>query len=192
MDFNKIVVLIPALKPKKKLIVLTEQLVAIGFSKIIVVDDGSGSDYDCIFSEAEKQGCIVERYSNNKGKGAAIKIAIEKSIASFTDISGFVTADADGQHLPHDIKRVAEKLLSDENCLILGTRDFSVGNVPWKSRFGNRITSFFFRLTSGISCSDTQTGLRGIPACLTDVGRILRTFKIKKNVEVTDNGKIII
>ena len=23
----------------------------------------------------------------------------------------------------------------------------------------------------------------------TDVGRILRTFKIKKNVEVTDNGK---
>ena len=31
--------------------------------------------------------------------------------------------------------------------------------------------------------------------CLTvpaDVGRILRTFKIKKNVEVTDNGKIII
>ena len=28
--------------------------------------------------------------------------------------------------------------------------------------------------------------------CATDVGRMLRTFKIKKNVEVTDNGKIII
>lgn len=27
---------------------------------------------------------------------------------------------------------------------------------------------------------------------LKDVGQILRTFKIKKNVEVTDNGKIII
>ena len=25
--------------------------------------------------------------------------------------------------------------------------------------------------------------------CTFDVGRILRTFKIKKNVEVTDNGK---
>ena len=25
--------------------------------------------------------------------------------------------------------------------------------------------------------------------CTIDVGRILRTFKIKKNVEVTDNGK---
>lgn len=32
-----------------------------------------------------------------------------------------------------------------------------------------------------------------LPApCPSDVGRILRTFKIKKNVEVTDNGKIII
>ena len=30
------------------------------------------------------------------------------------------------------------------------------------------------------------------PRCSYDVGRILRTFKIKKNVEVTDNGKIII
>ena len=30
------------------------------------------------------------------------------------------------------------------------------------------------------------------PSCGADVGRILRTFKIKKNVEVTDNGKIII
>ena len=30
------------------------------------------------------------------------------------------------------------------------------------------------------------------PQCVCDVGRILRTFKIKKNVEVTDNGKIII
>lgn len=30
------------------------------------------------------------------------------------------------------------------------------------------------------------------PTCTEDVGRILRTFKIKKNVEVTDNGKIII
>ena len=33
---------------------------------------------------------------------------------------------------------------------------------------------------------------KNITTSSTDVGRILRTFKIKKNVEVTDNGKIII
>ena len=31
-----------------------------------------------------------------------------------------------------------------------------------------------------------------VPMKPKDIGRILRTFKIKKNVEVTDNGKIII
>ena len=41
-----------------------------------------------------------------------------------------------------------------------------------------------------------QTGEKTAPSSHShkpkDVGRILRTFKIKKNVEVTDNGKIII
>ena len=36
------------------------------------------------------------------------------------------------------------------------------------------------------------SGIKRIFNCARDVGRILRTFKIKKNVEVTDNGKIII
>jgi len=34
-----------------------------------------------------------------------------------------------------------------------------------------------------------QSTLQKSAACPNDVGRILRTFKIKKNVEVTDNGK---
>lgn len=41
-------------------------------------------------------------------------------------------------------------------------------------------------ITETVSASGTAAGNSY------DVGRILRTFKIKKNVEVTDNGKIII
>ncbi len=37
-----------------------------------------------------------------------------------------------------------------------------------------------------------KNGTWSLPGGWCDVGRILRTFKIKKNVEVTDNGKIII
>lgn len=49
----------------------------------------------------------------------------------------------------------------------------------------------FAELIQGI---DEEARYHGysILVCTTDVGRILRTFKIKKNVEVTDNGKIII
>lgn len=42
-----------------------------------------------------------------------------------------------------------------------------------------------------LRCMLYLAGKEGLSSS-TDVGRILRTFKIKKNVEVTDNGKIII
>ena len=58
------------------------------------------------------------------------------------------------------------------------------------------IFSFDFRKTPPelrrmVSDVEFQAFLN-LPYSRTDVGRILRTFKIKKNVEVTDNGKIII
>jgi putative flippase GtrA len=53
--------------------------------------------------------------------------------------------------------------------LILGSRNFSEKNVPFKSRWGNRITSFVFFISVARKCSDTQTGLRGIPKSLTNL-----------------------
>lgn len=41
---------------------------------------------------------------------------------------------------------------------------FQKKNVPAKSRFGNNVTKGVFRFACGIKISDTQTGLRAIPA----------------------------
>ena len=46
--------------------------------------------------------------------------------------------------------------------------------------------------TASVRMVLNQDGSMQLCMGATDVGRILRTFKIKKNVEVTDNGKIII
>lgn len=50
------------------------------------------------------------------------------------------------------------------------------------------------KLGAGTNVQDRLIALHDLDAPWRpgDVGRILRTFKIKKNVEVTDNGKIII
>ena len=50
------------------------------------------------------------------------------------------------------------------------------------------------RMGAGTNCQQKLVALHHLdcPWRPADVGRILRTFKIKKNVEVTDNGKIII
>lgn len=58
----------------------------------------------------------------------------------------------------------AQVLCAIPQNLILGVRDFSGPEVPARSRRGNRITSFVFRAFCGIRISDTQTGLRAIPA----------------------------
>ena len=51
-----------------------------------------------------------------------------------------------------------------------------------------------FKMGAGMNVQDRLVALHDLdcPWRPSDVGRILRTFKIKKNVEVTDNGKIII
>jgi putative flippase GtrA len=69
--------------------------------------------------------------------------------------------DADGQHLPKDVKKVAEALLEHPDALVLGTRDFTNTGIPWRSKFGNNLTARLFTSLSGTALQDTQTGLRG-------------------------------
>ena len=80
------------------------------------------------------------------------------------NFQGAVTADSDGQHLPEDISNCIDALVEHPDTLVLGVRDFSQKNIPFKSKFGNLLTCTVFRCLVGRSLSDTQTGLRGISA----------------------------
>ena len=162
------IILIPALEPDDKLLKLIHGLQEYGFYRIVIVNDGSSSSYEHIFTSAMEAGCTVCTHDINLGKGAAIKTGILRSIEIYGHNSGIITVDADGQHLPADTARVSNLMTEYPDSLILGTRDFSKGNVPFRSRYGNKLTSFFFRLSTGVKCSDTQTGLRGIPASMLD------------------------
>lgn len=48
---------------------------------------------------------------------------------------------------------------SQDQDVVLGVRTFSK-EVPWKSRFGNILTRNMLRVFTGVSISDSQTGLR--------------------------------
>ncbi|MCD8122216.1 MAG: bifunctional glycosyltransferase family 2/GtrA family protein [Clostridiales bacterium] len=160
------IILIPAFNPDETLIALLRELRALGFLCIIVIDDGSDETHRPVFQEVLRCGCIVAKHDKNRGKGAALKTGFRTAVERFGEGNCYITADADGQHLPEDILAVGRALAEHPDALVLGTRDFGSDNVPWKSRFGNRITSFVFRLMTGVACADTQTGLRGVPACL--------------------------
>lgn len=162
------VVLIPSLNPDRHLPEVVQGCLDQGLREILVVDDGSAPGHDRYFSQVEELGAVVIRHSVNRGKGAALKTGLRAARERFPGLSGVVTADGDGQHLPEDILRVARAMEETGRPFVLGIRDFSGEQVPWKSRMGNRITARLLRLTTGFACPDTQTGLRGVPSDLFD------------------------
>ena len=156
-------ILIPAYKPDNRLIGLISELQAKGFSSIIVIDDGSGPGFASLFNQAADLGCTVLRHGINMGKGRAMKTGLNYCLTAGLGEAGVITADADGQHTPGDIQKIADTMAAQPEALVLGVRNFS-GVVPLKSRLGNGITRFFFSLIHGSDVRDTQTGLRGLPA----------------------------
>lgn len=157
------IIAIPALNPDIRLVDMVRELTQ-GGATVVVVNDGSRQEADAVFQQLEAvNGCTVLHHDANAGKGAALKTAVQYIRDSYPDSAGIVTADADLQHSVRDILRVARALEETPCTLILGMRDFSTAGVPWKSRWGNRITSAVFKISTGITCPDTQTGLRGIP-----------------------------
>lgn len=161
----RLAAVIPALRPGSALVNVARELSGAGLALIVVVDDGSGAAWGAVFEECARLPRVtVLRHEANLGKGAALKSGFRRALAD-AGCAGVITADADGQHLPADILRVAEALRRQPDCLVLGARDFR-GQVPWRSRLGNALTRRLFRVLAGQRLSDTQTGLRGIPRAL--------------------------
>lgn len=159
----KTAILIPSLNPDERLPKLVDGLFALGMRDIILVDDGSKVECKHYFAELQTRGCILQTHAINLGKGRALKTGMNAFLNHFPGYAGVVTADADGQHSPEDILKLCQALEAHPDQLILGARDFSQEDVPFKSRYGNRITRFLFGALSGLKLQDTQTGLRAIP-----------------------------
>ncbi len=156
-------VILPSYNPSERLISTLNGLIEAGFDDIIVVDDGSREERLCYFEQAEMlPQCIVLHHEVNKGKGRALKTGIEYFINTRSERTGVVTTDDDGQHTPEDVLQCV-LTMEETGRAVFGARDFSLPEVPPKSRFGNVMTSFVFRAFCGIKISDTQTGLRAFP-----------------------------
>jgi glycosyltransferase involved in cell wall biosynthesis len=158
-----IAVLIPAYQPGPALVEVVRSLAESGFSAIVVMDDGSGREYAGIFDQLRQfERVRIIRHAVNLGKGAALKTGMNFALVEYPELAGIVTADADGQHDPEDVRRVARRFAEKPEALVLGARTFT-GYVPLRSRAGNWITRNVLRLVVGHRLSDTQTGLRAVP-----------------------------
>ncbi len=158
-----VTVVIPTLNPSEKIFDVVKSCRDAGFDRFIIVNDGSREECACIFDSLKSEyGCEVLVHEINRGKGRALKTAMQYFLDNPGDHVGIVTLDDDGQHTTQDTVNVARALIENPDKLVLGVRDFSLKNVPPKSKWGNRITALFMKLLCGVSVSDTQTGLRAV------------------------------
>ena len=157
------VIIIPAFQPDKNMLKLIGKLLEDPCCRIVVVDDGSGPAYREYFDALE----IFDRvdilcHEFNKGKGAALKTAFKHVIRRYPGTC-VVTADADGQHLPEDIKKIYAAIQENPEQLVLGCRTIKNGKMPLKKRLGNILAIMILKIFTCVLLKDTQTGLRGIP-----------------------------
>ena len=166
------VALIPSFKPSDTLFNILEELRCRGVDRV-VVDDGSGTEYQSLFRRAT-QDAIVLSYAMNHGKGYALKLGLRYIEEHYPTDAVVVTVDADGQHETADALRCAREASLNPHTMVLGCRSFDDAEVPLRSKLGNKITRLVYGLTSDTWVTDTQTGLRAFTAdlisLLADIG----------------------
>lgn len=151
------VVLIPAFEPDQQLIKLIDGLAEKNFSAL-VVNDGSGREFDKIFDIVSQKATVI-KLEKNKGKGGALKAGMRYIVENIPDCTHFITCDADGQHRVEDVVRVDAQLKKGEK-FVLTVRERKT-KIPLRSKIGNNLSRFVYALLANRYLSDNQSGLRG-------------------------------
>lgn len=157
MESRQKIALIPAYMPDEALIEIIKELNSRDFT-VIVVNDGSPDEFEDVFEQSKQYSQIITQ-NVNKGKGCALKRGLKYIKARFEKPYTVVTVDADGQHKIRDVINVYNYAAKYPCDVVIGCRRLEKDN-PIKSRIGNSITNFLYKLTTGSKLSDTQTGLR--------------------------------
>ncbi|MFL5763273.1 MAG: DUF2062 domain-containing protein [Bacteroidia bacterium] len=126
---------------------------------VIVVCDGATDRTPGILKDTT--GIDLIAYTPNRGKGIALRTGIKQA-----QEKGFryaITIDSDGQHFADDIPAFIDKIEECPDSLLIGARNLHQENMPKKNTFGNKFSNFWFKLFTGISLPDTQSGYRLYP-----------------------------
>lgn len=138
--------------------VLRSVVAAMPSAEIVVVDDGSR---DGTGDVAAHHGATVLRHPFNLGYGAALQTLYKYALRRGADL--VVQLDADGQHDPAEIPRLAALVTGGACDLAIGSRfvapsDYRMG--PLRS-FGRRLLSALARF-AGVEVSDPTSGFQAL------------------------------
>lgn len=149
---------------------------------LIVINDGSTDGTDGIL-KGFGQKIRVLTHPFNWGKGVALKNGLE--CARDMGFTNAISIDSDGQHSASDLAGFASALLEMPGTLIVGARNLNADGMPGGNTFANKFSNFWFRLETGISLQDTQSGYRLYPLDRIDLsGRFTGGYEFELEILV--------
>jgi len=131
---------------------------------VIVADDGSTDQTPAHLAEEtnkEQSELVVITLPENRGKAAAIRAGFKR--AEEMGFTHAITMDADGQHPIEALPEFSRMCLEHPEAFIIGVRDLKAARAPWVRRISNALSTFWFRLETGVPLTDTQCGFRVYP-----------------------------
>jgi uncharacterized protein (DUF2062 family) len=146
---------------------------------VIAINDGSTDDTSRVL--AEIKDIVLITLPQNQGKGAALRTGFaEAEKRGFTHA---ITIDADGQHSTAALPEFADACRRHPEALLVGVRDLHRAGASWSRRFTNNLSTFWFRVETGVPLTDTQCGYRCYP--LAAINRLrVRTQRYAYELEV--------
>lgn len=123
---------------------------------VLVVDDGSTDGAIETLRDLEVRLISLRP---NQGKGFAL-IAGFRAALELPGVEQICVIDADGQHDPSELPNLVKAFETQQADLAIGTRAFDLPQVPWRSRFGNKLTAALTSRLLGAPVADTQSGYR--------------------------------
>lgn len=126
---------------------------------VIVVNDGSTDETKSILASID--GIKVIDYEKNQGKGYALKLGLQKAYEWGYRYA--ITIDSDGQHYADDIPNFICKIEEKPDSLLIGARNLAADNMPSKNTFANKFSNFWYKVETGQTLCDTQSGYRLYP-----------------------------
>ena len=151
--------LIPAYNEAATIGEVLEQVDALPLEKqIVVVDDGSTDGTPAVLDGWRDRAGVVVVRQENRGKGAAIRTAIQHADGEIA-----VIQDADGEYDPVDVPALIDPIVRGKADVVFGSR--LQGGKPQRAYLfwhlvGNRALSLLTNVLFNTTISDMETGYK--------------------------------
>jgi glycosyltransferase involved in cell wall biosynthesis len=161
----RVSIIIPVYNEERTVGEVLRRVLALPVDKeAIVVDDGSTDATSEAIAACSGAGLIALRLERNLGKGAAIRVGLERASGEYVLIH-----DADLELLPEEVPLVLAPIAAGRGPVVYGSRFLGGrGRASRLHYLGNRLITGWANLLYGASLTDVSTAYKLFPRNLVE------------------------